>query len=460
MSIKTLSSHLSPDSANKNKLMQVSAINYRNNLDSDYTEKIEHLDREFSYEKNSQDYWGQPELSLFYGSPLYEAASQTQKLSLNHLFWASQYEHVAYSETSTILYNQVTSGVFDVVGGYDTLCKTLDLETNQEKYHVHAFNNISYKTKQALLGKILSLPGNQFFKQTATKDSQSTPDLKSQNSSLNLNWFVPEVKQNNAFRWITKQMIKEQQKNYSPVLKKLEEKNHIPTMQSGYIGAALSRPALRFITYNWGTSPFLACQHYVWRYVGNSSLKVWEYFYVKYFRELEKQGAFIPAPTAVSNYHLLDESYHTTTSQLIARDMYKEFPKPNAYETLIANLTTYFMQQGTLSHLSAGIPSLFRSDAELYPFYYRILRSPVFNFSAEEALSWMEKCFCQEHEGLHANLKLHHSLLTDLKRMASDMEYLWPVNREFHLMEKGASVEKCLASNAKAFQKFREMVII
>ncbi|NET73581.1 MAG: hypothetical protein F6K62_22365 [Sphaerospermopsis sp. SIO1G2] len=454
MTTQTTSSHTTSASKNKNKLMQVSEINYKNNVDSDYTEKIEHLDKEFKYENNNQDYWGQPELSLFYGSPLYEAASETQKLKLNHLFWATQYEHVAASETSTILYNQVTAGVFEVVGGYDTLCKTLDLETKQEKYHTHAFNNISYKTKQVLLGNVLFSSGTKFFRE---KDTQNS---KSKDSSQSLNWFLPEAKQNNAFRWITNRMIKDSQKSYSPVLKKLDQRNYIPTLQSGYIGEALPRPALRFITYNWGTSPFLACQHYVWRYMGNSNLKLWEYFYVKYFRELEKKGAFIPAPTAVSYYHLLDESYHTTTSQLIARDLYKDFPRPSAYEIMMANLITYFMQEGILSQLSAGIPSLFRSDTELYPFFYRILRSPIFDFTAEEALSWMEKCFCYEHEGLHVNLKLHNTLLTDLKRLVQDIDYLWPVNREFRLMDQGASIEKTLASNAKAFQKFRKTVII
>jgi hypothetical protein len=428
--------------------IKINEITYQNNLESDYTEKIETLDREFKYAHNCDHPWGPPELTLFYGTPLYDEASPTQKLALNHLFWASQYEHVASSESSTILYNQVTAGVFDVVGGYSTLCKTLDLETHQERYHVHAFNNIAYKTKQEVLANTLNEKGAKFFK-------ESSKDF------FELEWadrFLSDSKKYNAFRYITSKAIKDQEKTYSPMLKKLEERNHIPALQTGYIGEALPRPALQFITYNWGSSPFLACQHYVWRYMGNASLKAWEYYYVKYYRELEKQGAFIPAPTAVSYFHLMDESFHTTTSQLIARDLYQDFPEPTVYETVAANLIHYFMQRGILSHLSGGIPSMYRSDSNLYPFYYRILRSPIFDMSPEEALKWMEKSLCQEHEGFHCNMKMHHSLLGDLQRISSNLEYLWPINREYRLMASGGSINKAINNNIQTFRKFRKSV--
>lgn len=450
------------------KHLKINEITYQNNLDSDYTEKIEALDREFSYINNDDHSWGPPELSLFYGTPLYEVASPSQKRALNHLFWATQYDHVASSESSTILYNQVTSGVFDVIGGYSTLCKTLELETEQERYHVHAFNNISYKTKQALLGKSLQSYGTQYFKQMANSAKAEgfkvlSPQLSNELLNFsNFNWassFFSESKKYDTFRFVTKKMLKNTETSYSPILKELEQKKHIPALQRGYIGEALPRSVLQFITYNWGTSPFLACQHYVWRYMGNSSLKVWEYIYVKYYRELEKQGKFIPAPTAVSYYHLMDESFHTTTSQLIARDLYKDFSEPTVYETITANLVTYFMQRGILSHLSGGIPSLFRSDSSLFPFYYRVLRSPIFEMSAQEAVHWMEKCFCQEHEGFHLNVKLHHSLLTDLQRLSSSLNYLWPINREFRLMASGGSIHKAIQNNIKEFKPFSESVV-
>ena len=126
---------------------------YHNNSDSDYTEKMWNLARNFDYTSNSNHYWGKPELSLLYGTPLYEVASPSQKLALNHLFWIGNYHYVAISETSTSLYNMVTAGVFENLGSYEKLCRELELETNQESYHIRSFQKVIHNTKMALVGK-------------------------------------------------------------------------------------------------------------------------------------------------------------------------------------------------------------------------------------------------------------------------------------------------------------------
>ncbi|NEO89528.1 MAG: hypothetical protein F6K56_04405 [Moorea sp. SIO3G5] len=83
------------------KRIKIVENNYQNNVNSDYTEKIKELDTSFTYSDHSQHYWSQPELSILYGSPLYEMASPAQKLPLNHLFYVSQYNYAAYSERVT-----------------------------------------------------------------------------------------------------------------------------------------------------------------------------------------------------------------------------------------------------------------------------------------------------------------------------------------------------------------------
>ncbi|NEQ88091.1 MAG: hypothetical protein F6K26_51525 [Moorea sp. SIO2I5] len=83
------------------KRIKIIEKNFRNNVNSDYTEKIKELDRSFTYSDHSQHYWSQPELSILYGTPLYEVASPAQKLALNHLFYVSQYNYAAYSERVT-----------------------------------------------------------------------------------------------------------------------------------------------------------------------------------------------------------------------------------------------------------------------------------------------------------------------------------------------------------------------
>jgi hypothetical protein len=46
--------------------------------------------------------------------------------------------------------------------------------------------------------------------------------------------------------------------------------------------------------------------------IGSFVLRDWtdEENYSRYLRELERKGEFIPVPTAVSHYHLLDEAFH------------------------------------------------------------------------------------------------------------------------------------------------------
>ena len=52
---------------------------YQNNSNSDYTEKIDELNKKFKYSHNSNHYWTEPHQSLLFGSPIYESASPSQK---------------------------------------------------------------------------------------------------------------------------------------------------------------------------------------------------------------------------------------------------------------------------------------------------------------------------------------------------------------------------------------------
>ena len=115
------------------KHFQLIEKTYQSNLDSDYTEKIAELGKNFDYGTNSDRYWGSPKLSTLYGTPLYDQASESQKLALNHLYWVGQYNHTANSEANTMLYNQITEGVFANLRDYQTLCQELEFETAQER---------------------------------------------------------------------------------------------------------------------------------------------------------------------------------------------------------------------------------------------------------------------------------------------------------------------------------------
>lgn len=435
----------------KTKHFKVIEKTYQNNSESDYTEKIRDLGNEFNYASNSNYYWGNPELSLLYGTPLYDAASSSQKLALNHMYWAGAYSHTAVSEATTSLYNTVTSGVFRAVGGYETLCRELDFETEQESYHIRTFQKVSFKTKIAIVGK--SFFGNSVYRKTEKENSWLKNLLSQGNSRFS-------AYRDDALIAVAKTMLGDKKQYYSQYLRDLEEKGEpIPAPTDGLGGRSAPRYWLRFCTMNWGISPFMACQYYSLRYAANANLKNFEYEYVKEFRELEQKGEYIPAPTAVSYYHLLDEAFHTTISQTIARDMYKDFPKPTAYEKFVSGMTIYMLQQNLLSGLSAVLPNRCVADDTMIMLYvYKVLKSPLFNMGTTEALLWMEKCFCREHEGFHTAVKYHQSLLSYMQRLFGCLDYQWKINREMGVMAKGASISKAIESNIKTFKQFSESI--
>lgn len=415
---------------------------YDRNCESSYTEKIERLDDQFSYAANRDYYWSEPEQSVLYGTPLYKQASHDQKLALNHLYWAFSYTATAAAEVQTAMFNQVTAGVFETLGGYDTLCQELTLETEQEKSHIHAFNRINQATTSNILGPRVFA---NLLKRRSPSPSPLNPTLYK------------------TLRWVAKTMLKRHRAVYSPYLKALEARSSVipaPTSGFGYLGqGSMSQSLLRFYIFSWGSSPFLASQYYNVRYMANLLLKNREHRIFRHCRKLQQQQAYIPAPTAVSYYHLLDESFHTTMSQVIGQDFYREFAPPTAYEKWIANLSIYLVQYNALRGLSAGIPGLYLADDQFFMgFLYRLLQQPLFGCSAAEALAWIEQCFCQEHEGLHVAAQWHRRLLQEYRRFFEGFAYLWPVNREMRLMASGGDMAQVVANNRKHWRRFAQGV--
>ena len=437
---------------------------FKNNTDSDYTEKIRDLGNEFNYASNSNYYWGDRELSLLYGTPLYDAASQTQKLALNHLYWVGNYNHTAVSEATTSIYNMVTNGVFRAVGGYETLCDELDFETEQESYHIRTFQKIGFKTKMAIVGKTIF--GNSLYERSDKEKSDSwtrrlMPQLVRDYFTSTKGSSPFSIHRDQALRAIAKTMLRDKKQYYSGYLRNLEEKGEqIPAPADGLGGRIASRYWLQFFTLHWGMSPFMACQYYSLRYTANAILKNQEYTYVRYYRELEQKGEYLPTPTAVSFYHLLDEAFHTTISQTLARDTYKDFPKPTAYEKFISGLIVYKMQCSLLSGLSGVLPGrCVYDDQLLMTFYYKLLKSPLFEMDTREALDWLEKCICQEHKGYLIGLKYHQSLLELMQRLFGRLDYQWKVNREMGIMAAGGSIDKALQKNSQTFKQFSQLVL-
>jgi len=91
-------------------------------------------------------------------------------------------------------------------------------------------------------------------------------------------------------------------------------------------------------------------------------------------------------------------------------------------------------------------------------YIYKLLQSPIFGMSSPEALMWIDKCLCHEHEDFHVNLKFHQNLYTELRRFAAHFDYLWPINQEMSLMAKGGSIHRAIKNNIKNFKQFSKSV--
>ncbi len=430
---------------------------YRNNRESRYTEKIESIETSYRYEANRSHYWGPQELSLFFGTTLYNQSTLDQKLALNHLYWVTQYNQTAATEANAILYNNVTEGVFSAIGGFSALCSELSLETEQEHDHIHAFHAIGYATRKALFGsERMVRPRPSSLNGTPSRKVKDSREPSSQLSLRvpALNW---EKLQDEACRLVIFKLSSGNGScSYSDFLRSQQSNGKsIPVQRTGLLGQVVPGSLSKIMTVSFGASPFSACFFYAVRYLANILLKNYEHSYFQFYRSLDRAGGFIPAPTAISYYHILDESFHTTTSQLICQDLYKEFSKPTAYEHLMANLIFYQGQQMMLGGLSAVLPGIFRNDSTFILPLYQILRSTLYGLTHQDAIYWLEQSLCQEHEGHHVNLKYHQKLYSTMRQAFRPLTYLWPINRELGLMAKGASIKKSLKVNRQSFEAMR-----
>ncbi len=145
-------------------------------------------------------------------------------------------------------------------------------------------------------------------------------------------------------------------------------------------------------------------------------------------------------------------------SRVLSQEMYKDFPNPTAYEKFIANLSIYMVQKASFSGLSGVFPHRYlKDDLFLMTFIYELLQSPLFGMSPREALHWMDRCFCCEHEGFHLAMKNHQHLLSDFRRFFSNFGYLWPVNREMRLMVSGGNIDRTIKNNIKTLRQFSRL---
>lgn len=151
----------------------------------------------------------------------------------------------------------------------------------------------------------------------------------------------------------------------------------------------------------------------------------------------------------------LKQITHTTISRLLARDLYQEFSDPTAGEKLIANRVLHLMQKGTLGGLSAILPHrYFADDCTIVSLLYQLFRSPVFGFSEADSQYWMQRCLCEEHDGLHVAYRNRQRLLKELRDFFADIDYLSAVNRTMGAMSERGEIDAALTANRQTLAAF------
>ncbi len=367
-------------------------INYQRNQQQDQTAAIDVAAAAFKYDQCKDEYWNPEEFSLLYGTPLWEQASLSQRIVLNHLYWVAYYSQIVSAEIATIFFNQTSAAGLYAQEDFRLVCDTLDLESAQERSHIQAFRTIASQTEAALFGqRIFTYPMRGPFAETMI--FADTNALKSWWKQVQLKCF-------------------------------------------GLLSS---------------DNTFLACQYFTVRGVRTLNGKLVQHKLSAYYQK-HPDPDNAPIPSQISYYHFLDESFHFNSSTILSHDVVKCLKPPTKFEQTVANLGLRGCQRDHY-HFSAAINGIFWHDPSLYTAIYQVLRSPVFGMSDREAKEMMVACFTQESEGLHRSYQTHQEAMESYKVYVEKLDYVWPSNREMTLMAAN-SLPKYLKTQQRAMQKF------
>lgn len=364
-------------------------INHTRNKQLDHTQLLDEAAAAFKYEDCKDVYWNPEEFSLLYGTPVWSQASQSQKVILNQLYWVAYYSQIISAEIATIFFNQTSAAGLYAQEDFRLVCDMLDLESAQERAHIHAFKTISHQVEAALFGKrIFSYPMRGPFAETMIFADTNT-----------------------FKRWWKK-------------------------LQLQTFGLLSS------------DNTFLACQYFTVRGVRTLNGKLVQHKLSNFYQKHPDQEN-APIPAKISYYHFMDESFHFNSSTIISHDVISCLQPPTAFEKLVANLGLRGCQKDHY-HFSAVINGIFWYDPALYAAIYQVLRSPIFDMTDIEAKEMMRLSFTQESEGLHRSYQTHTEAMESYQVYLDKLNYVWQSNKQMSLMASN-SIPKYLETQIKAF---------
>ena len=380
--------------ADDQKTMKRIEIALKRSKELDQTAMMDQASKDFNFEACKNEMWNPEKFSLLYKTWIWEQASPDQKVKLNQLFWIAYYSQIISAEIATIFFNQTSAAALYGMEDFRVVCDTLDLESAQERAHIHAFKTVSEQFEQEVFGeRVFTYPMRTPFEKTM---------LFSDLSEFKQKWRMWQLQ---AFTAIS------------------------------------------------ANSAFVGCQYFTVRGLRTLNGKIVQHQLSRYFTEHpDKDNA--PVPSKISYYHFIDESFHFNTSTIVSHDVINSLPKPSKIESLIGNMALRGCQMDHYN-FSTAINGIFWYDPALYQTVYKLMRSKIFNMNHQEALEAVRKSFCEESEGMLASEKTHRESVDSYKAYLQDFHYINKENKELTLMASN-TLEKHLKTNRKAFESFKK----
>jgi hypothetical protein len=129
-----------------------------------------HMDaaaRNFTFLSAKDENWNPEKFSLLWGTWLWQQSNTAQKIALNQLYWIAYYSQIISAEIATIFFNQTSAVALYSIEDFRIVCDTLDLESAQERAHIHAFKKVSEDYEEAVFGeRIFTYPMRTPFEKT------------------------------------------------------------------------------------------------------------------------------------------------------------------------------------------------------------------------------------------------------------------------------------------------------
>jgi hypothetical protein len=367
-------------------------FNLRRNAEQDHTARIDEAASAFRYEDCKAEYWNPEQYSLLWGTKLWDQASSAQRVLLNQLYWVAYYAQIVSAEIATIFLNQVAAAGMYTLEDFRLVCDNLDLETKQERSHIHAFKKIGEEVEHALFGaRLFTYPMRGLY-------------------------------------------------------------DHTMVFADSSVGQSFwRRLQIQAFTLLSSNNAFLGSQYLLVRGLRTLNGKLVQHRLSQYYAQHANQAS-APLPSAVSYYHFLDESFHFNTSRIVGLEVPRSLEPPTAFERWVINRGVAGCQRDHY-HFSVVVNGIFWYDPATFERIYQLLRSPVFGMDRREALQMMSDCFTRESEGVNEAAKTQQIAADSYRAFIEPVAYLDAHNREMRHM-RANSVQRYLQRNRAALRRF------